>query len=268
MQWKLWVNTAMTSNKPKFGDKSIGRSPIERLIVWLDAHKILKPLVYLLILLLLIGIDSTVRNEQTNGVIFLILVFLILLGGDNSTKNFFGASALAVFIILHISLFGINSIALISSFVVFLFYNKRLKENILGPISIYLIFDIISYLLELDSYLSNYLKIISNFIFTYEFVVVVSIIPVTLLFLRLEKYIFKKFENEFIKNYGVFLLLGLFIYLFFILGVVFGERIFYFIGGGFLILYFVGAIQRKDNLMESLFLILPILLLLIGIRVL
>lgn len=248
------------NEKPKFGDKSTGRSSIERLITWLEAYKLLYPLFNLIVLIILIGVNSSIRENTTNGIMFLILVFLILLGGNESTKNFFGASALAVFIILHISLFGFNSIALIISFLIFVAFRKRLERNLLGPISIYLLLDTATYYYNLSVHFKDIFSYLGDKIFSYEVVATLMVVPLAYIFLIFDRIFRKKFERNFVRIYGVFIVLGLLTLVFGIIGLLFEYKLYYYISGFFMLLYLIGTIQYKSNLRIFLFITLPLLI--------
>lgn len=254
------------NNESKFGDKSLGRSPIERLLKMLEAYGVLYFVMSLFILIILIGIDSIIREELTNGVTFLILVFLILLSGNGLTENFFGSSVLAVFIILHISLFGFNSIPLIISFIIFLKFHNKLQQNLLATISIYLILDILSYHFALNTYLIAFFDKIGNIIFSPNVFIVISILPIAFLLLNIEKVFNSKFNNKLIKNYGTFLLLLLLIIIFFTIGYFFNILIFYKTIGVFIFLYIIASINFKNEIKKYLLIILPIVLIVTAMR--
>lgn len=253
----------MDNPKPTFGDKTIGRSPIERLIKWLDAYNLLKPIINFNILLLLIGMNSSIREESTKGAVFLLIVFLILLSGNEATSNFFGASALAVFIILHISLFGFNSLAIILSFIIFIIFRKNMTKNLLGPISTYLLLDTVIYYFNINIQFEKVFESLGNSIFSYEWFVALSLIPITAFYLKFEKSISAVFKGAFLKKYGVFIALMILIVSFTSIGIIFEIGISFSISSFFLFLYFIGAIHHKDDMKKFYKIILPLLLYLI-----
>lgn len=251
--------------KPKFGDKSTGRTSIERLIVWLEAYKLLNPFITISILIVLIGWNTSVHADYVKGFIFLVLVSLILISGTKSAESFFGSSTLAVFIILHLALYGFNSIPLVISFVVFVVFKERFESNLLYPISAYLIFDSIFSYFNFNSIVNIYIEKVSKSIFSSDFFIFLLVIPATYLYLRVEKMINKKFNSSFMSKYGVLVILCILFYLLIAAGFLLPNQILIYLSAVILFLYFIGVMHLKKNIKYSFIASIPILLLILAV---
>lgn len=118
-----------------------GRTSLERLFLWLELHGVLQRLITISLLFVFIGLNSIAHGEQLKGLFFLVLVSIILISGLEPAQNFFGTSALALFIVLHISLFGFNPFPIIISFITYLIFRLYFEKNILSSVILYLIID-------------------------------------------------------------------------------------------------------------------------------
>lgn len=246
----------MEENEIKFGNKNYGRTPIERLIIFLEKKGILRQVTNLLLLVVLIGINSHIHDETTKGIQFLVIVFLILYSGNESTTNFFGASTLAIFIIIHLSLYEFNAIALILTFVTFLIFKNKLKRNFLGPISIYLIFD--SLFIYFDLQFTSLFYSLSNYIFSSNTIILLSIIPITYLFMTFERQGKNISSNTLLQKYIVFISLFFLFGLFFLIGMITSNSILVNISHFILTFYLIGAFLYQNEIKTLVFLLLPI----------
>jgi hypothetical protein len=245
----------------KFGNKDFGRTPIERMIILLEKKGMSRLVINLLFLFILIGINAQIHNETTKGVQFLIIVFLILFSGNESTTNFFGAATLAIFIIIHLSMFGFNSLALISTFIVFLIFKKNLEKNFLGPISIYLIIDTL--FIYFNLHFTEMFNSISKFIFSRNVLILFSIMPATYLFLNMENRSKMIFSNSFFKKYSVFIFLGSLFGIIFLTGIIVSSQAIIYISLTLFLFYALGTSLYQNEPKKHLFLILPIGLILV-----
>ncbi len=253
---------------PKFGDKSIGRSPIERLIIWLEARRLLLPTVMLCILLFLIGLNATVHVEFAKGLTYLIIVFFILVYRRVSVQDFFGAPALAVLITIHQALFGFNAMPLIITFLIFIFLRSKKGISILLPISLYLLLDTGFIYFNLGIIFDSYFNSFSYRIFSQEMIGIVTIVPLSYAYLRFERFIRKHTSNNFIYNYGAMLVLGGVMCLFMPIGYLLNRNlVLIIIGTASFVIYFIGLLQFK-NIPQILFLYVPLVILLLELYIL
>lgn len=225
--------------------------------MWLDLYRLLQPVLNFILLLILIGLNSVVRNEYSNGVLFLILIFLILISGTEPTVNFFGASVLPLFIILHLAVFSFNSLSLIMSFITFVVFKKNLERNLLGPISIYLLFDTFFYYVDIGQKLNDVSIAIGKVIFTFEIFVIIMIIPIYFLYLTFERILRSRFKI--FDKHGIFLINGVFIYFFSIAGFLLNNSILLLAGTVLLIFYFVEVLQQEEYFFKHLLFLISII---------
>ncbi len=90
---------------------------------------------------------------------------------------------MAIFIAIHLSLYGFNAIPLAISFTIFIFFRTYLENNLLYPISIYLVFDSYFSYFNINNLVDSYFKSIGKFIFSQEFMAIALIIPITVFYL-------------------------------------------------------------------------------------
>jgi hypothetical protein len=245
----------------KFGDKHFGRTSIERLIILLEQKGILRPVINLFFLIILVGVNSQVHLEPIKGVQFLIIIFLILYSGNESTTNFFGAAALAVFIIIHLSMFGFNVLALILTFTIFLLFRKTLEKNLLGPISIYLFMD--AFFIYFKLQFTDFFISISNYLFSRDAVIILSLIPATYFFIIIERGFKKNFSNSFINSYGVFIVFGSLFGISFLIGIISNNSLLKNFSLVPLMFYFLGSLMYQKDLKKFAFILLPMVIIIL-----
>jgi hypothetical protein len=251
-------------DKPKFGDKNIGRTPIERLIVWLEANKLLKPFINISILIVLIGWNTFVHEDYAKGFIFFLLVSFILLSGTESAESFFGSSALAVFIALHLSLYGFNSVPLVISFLIFVMFKEYIQANLLYPISTYLIFDSIFNYFDCDTFINVYIEKAGQLFFSPNTLTFFLFIPVVYIYLKIEKGINNKFRNSFMKKFGMLVIICVLFYLLLVSGFILNNQILTYLGIISLLLYFTGVTLLMNNIKHSLIALIPIIIIILA----
>ncbi|ASS74575.1 hypothetical protein CIG75_05920 [Tumebacillus algifaecis] len=165
------------SKNYKFGDKTFGRSPLERLVLILESNGLLNRLLIIFSTLGIIGLNSLIRTEYDNGIIYFLLVILILLSKTKVSENFFGSSALAICIVLHIAIFGFSGISLVLSFVTYIVFRRFMDKHILFPILVYLIFDTIALLSNKGEYLRKLMEGLGMVLFDLNFLIVLFLLP-------------------------------------------------------------------------------------------
>lgn len=182
---------------------------IEEEITWLEEHGYLWDVILYVSLLGLIGLNSYIHSDGANGLLYFIIVVLISLLSRNITESFFGAAQLAVYIILHISFFGLSPFSLILTLVLFGIFIKQFQKKSIIPISIYLIVDSIVSISNLDCFLTNKFDTWGDIIFSHPFFyAAASFIPLFYAYLKYERYIRNYFDNPFLKRFATFLILG------------------------------------------------------------
>lgn len=247
-------------DKPKFGDKSIGRTSIERFIMFLEANNAIKPFVTISILVVLIGVNTYVHNDYSKGFIFLLLTAIILLSGVKPAESFFGASALAIFIAIHLSLYGFNALPLVISFAVFIIFRAIFENNLLLPISIYLIFDSLFSYINVYEVIDTYVQKIGRIVFSKEIMIFALIIPVAFVYLQVEKRINNVFNNSFWREFGTLLVMTILYYIFILIGLAFNYMILKYLGVGILLLYVIGIMLTTKNNKYLYISIIPVIL--------
>lgn len=245
------------SDLPRFGDKSIGRDPLQRLVIWLKAHEYISPVLTVLALLLFIGINTIVHDASyAKGLSFLILISLILLKGRDKTNSFFGAPPLAIFIVLHISLFGFNVIPIIATFAVF---NKTMEQHPLWPITAFLATDSGYLFLRLESYWNSLLNQLGPHIFSQDFFIVLLIIPIAYILYLLENLFKNKFGNTVLGRYGLCIALGVLMLISCLGFLITKSSLSTFLFTAVTMLYILNFISYKHNLKIVLLLYAPLL---------
>lgn len=239
-------------------NNSIRNTSVGKFMIWLDINRLLYPTINFIILLVLIGFNSVIRNEYSNGVLFLILVFLILISGNEPTENFFGASAIPLFIILHLSMFSFNSLSLIVTFIVFIILKKYLGKNLLGPISIYLTFDTFFYYIDIGQKLKEISSSVAKTIFTFEVFLIITIFPIFMIYLTYEHTLKRRFKA--LYKYGYFLVIEIFILILYFTGFLLNNSILLISGMVITLLYIAEALKQKRSLLTLLIFLVLIFL--------
>lgn len=162
---------------------------------------------FLLVVAALVAYNSWAHQDYASGLVFLVLSILILLVGRIPSEQFFGTSSIAVYLVLHITLFGANQFALITAFAVFIVASPWLLQNTLGPFSVYLLLDAI-FVQFGTSIPSDLLQDWGTAVFEGPlFWFVVTALPSFMLFLWVDKYLLDTSFSQGVREYGVFYLL-------------------------------------------------------------
>lgn len=227
----------------------------------MEAHGFIRAFMILLLLFCLIGINSVVHNDFSKGFVFLVLVFLILLTGIEPAENFFGASALAMFIAIHLSLFGFNSIPLVASFLVFVLFRSFFMKNLLLPITVYLAFDSAFNYFGIEKIINSFTETWGKKIFSFNGFAFLTVVLLTYCYLQIERLLKKKYGKSFYGQYGAMMLIGVLLYLSFIIGIIMHFMWLQALGSLWFVLYIIGAMHFDKESKKFLVLVLPVFLL-------
>lgn len=251
----------------KSRNRKLGRTPIERLILSMESYKLINVFTVLLLLFLFIGINSIIHEDLSNGFIFLVLVCLILLTGLKPAANFFDTSALAIFISIHLSLFGFNVTALTLVFLGFYLFKSFFEKNLLFPIIAYLITDSIVIFFDINNVIIKFSELYGSKIFSLDGLLFLLIIPIVYGYLKLERLYNEKFSDHSLVKNGLIAVIVFLLYIFIIIGIITDNLYFKILGGLLFTLYFIGMEHLHENSgkREIFFLFIPIPILIIVI---
>ncbi|WP_220353059.1 hypothetical protein, partial [Halobacillus trueperi] len=166
------------------------------------------------------------------------------------------AATLAIFIIIHLSMFGFNANALMLTFTIYLMFKSKLTKNFLGPISIYLLIDI--FFVHYNINLTGFFNFFSEYIFSINTVIILSILPLTYLFLIAERKFIEKWSNNFFSKYLLFIIIAAIFGLTFLTGTILSDSSLTYFSYFLLMFYFIGAFSHKNDIITSVYLLLPL----------
>ncbi|OZM56423.1 hypothetical protein CIB95_11655 [Lottiidibacillus patelloidae] len=101
-------------------------NPFDKLINYLKENNLLAIVLQVMLLFLLIGVNAQQRNQYSDGFVFLLITILILIIDKKTAMNFFGTSYLSLLIVIHINIFQLNSVVLISTFMSYIIFKNVL----------------------------------------------------------------------------------------------------------------------------------------------
>ena len=192
-------------------DDERGVATLESIVLRLEEHNLIWPAVLLSVLLALIGANAQVHGKLGEGAVYFVLLLSILWTGDKPAQTFFGSSSLALFIILHITLFGANALALIISFVIYVVFRKFLLESVLFPITVYLFIDTVVIYYDVVGNMMQMARSAGRWMFTGDsFYALFSIVPSIYGYILIERLFASRFPDSHWKRNGPPLSLGLF----------------------------------------------------------
>lgn len=240
--------------------KEGGRDPLIRMFKRLDSQGLLQPVITLLLLIVLIGVNSKLHSKIPEGVIFLLLVFIILLTGRNPAINFFGSSAIALFIGLHVALYGFYPASILASFLLYLIFQKHVEKDFRYPITIYLLIDSLFTYLNIASSISYLLNYIGLKIFSANVIGLISVIPLFAIFYFSEIWFERKYKSGFWKDYGVFVSLLAVAVIFQLFSIILRFELGGILGIVFILIYMMGMITYVKENTKMIILLVPLIL--------
>ncbi|NGP90250.1 hypothetical protein [Fodinibius halophilus] len=190
-------------------DEKIEPAPVEKTILRLEKSNRIWPFLIFNLLLILVGINSIVHNNYEAGIAFFFVTILLYFINKDKAAEFLGTSSQALLIVLHITLFGVHPFAILTALIFYLIFKRLIDQSPFGSISIYILIDSIIEFIEPIWGVSEWVNSIGEKILVSEFFYsLLTLIPLTYLFLRIERYFKKNFNNPILKENGSYLTIG------------------------------------------------------------
>lgn len=230
------------NQKYKFGDKNFGRNSLERTLILLEQNKTINIIVSIFFLIFLVGTNSVLHGKSQEGLIFLLFTSIILIGNKIRTEQFWGTSIFALVLIIHISIFGFSSLPILFSYIIVLLFGDKMGKNILLPVTIFLVIDSGIVYYDLTKYTNDFFEKTSKFIFEQDVLCMMLIIPLSYLYLKLERWYKKRYNKDFLLI--LYIIIFVIAYLIFIYNITILKGLFW----GLFLIYVVGlTFIKKDN---------------------
>ena len=233
---------------------TLGRDPIIRTFNSLRKKGILEPVITFALLFFLIGINTTLHHAFAKGIIFFVVIFLTIITGKRNAIEFFGSSTIAVFVGLHIALYGLSMLALTCSFILYLLFRSFFERNLNYPVTIYLLLDSLILYIGREKYIEDGLEIIGRQVFNERLIILAFVFPCLATFYYLELWFEKNGKNNYVKEYGAFFVILAVSLTILILALLFSNQLLAIIGLVIFSIYCAGILTYKSSPVKTLFL--------------
>lgn len=224
---------------------------------WVTLQGYAGPLLIVLALLFFVGANARLHGASyEHGFSFYLAVLLLFYKGRQPAASFFGVPPLAVFILLHIALFGLSLLPLLCTFALF-----RHSTQLIWPVALYLSLDSAYLYFPQAAQVDNWLALLGKIFFAKESLLALAIVPLAYLAHLVEKALRKQYGETFIGQYGPMIALCSLMY-FFGLSMLFlklNSLSYWFLVSS--ILYTLTIIRQKHNAKLVLLTFLPLLFL-------